>query len=239
MTVVIIFEIYKNLFMTNFWTTLPSPFFVLAPMEDVTDVVFRKIVRDTNLGSPQVLFTEFTNCDGICSVGQSKVIHRLKYDPVRERPIVAQIWGKTPKNYEETARLCLKLGFDGIDINMGCPEKSVVKQGACSALINNKPLASEIIEATKVGTNGQIPVSVKTRIGFGNIVTEDWSGFLLDQNIEALTVHGRTVSGDHLEANWSEIQKVVKIRDKNLHNSKKHDIISKLKQKWLDHRQNS
>jgi tRNA-dihydrouridine synthase len=198
--------------MKNFWKDLPRPFFILAPMEDVTDIAFRGMVRKANNGMPQVLFTEFTNCDGICSVGQSRVIHRLKYDKA-ERPIVAQIWGKTPLNYEETSKLCLELGFDGIDINMGCPEKSVIKQGACSALINNKPLAKEIIEACKRGTKGQIPISVKTRIGFNKIQTNDWISFLLAQDIQALTVHGRTVAGSDEPANWSEIKKSVEIRD--------------------------
>jgi tRNA-dihydrouridine synthase len=205
--------------MKNFWKELQIesrrtglPFFILAPMEDVTDMVFRGMVRKANNNMPQVLFTEFTNCDGICSIGQSRVIHRLKYDPA-QRPIVAQIWGKTPQNYEETSRLCLELGFDGIDINMGCPEKSVIKQGACSALINNKPLAKEIIEACKRGTGGQIPISVKTRVGFNNIQTEEWIGFLLEQDIQALTVHGRTVAGSDEPANWAEIQKSVEIRN--------------------------
>jgi tRNA-dihydrouridine synthase len=198
--------------MKNFWKDLPRPFFILAPMEDVTDIVFRGMVRKANASMPQVLFTEFTNCDGICSVGQSRVIHRLRYDP-SQRPIVAQIWGKTPQNYEETSKLCLELGFDGIDINMGCPEKSVIKQGACSALINNKPLAKEIIEACKRGTNGQIPISVKTRIGFNKIQTDEWISFLLEQDIQALTVHGRTVAGSDEPANWAEIMKSVEIRD--------------------------
>ena len=198
--------------MKNFWLDLPTPFFILAPMEDVTDIVFRGMVRKANDGMPQVLFTEFTNCDGICSVGQSRVIHRLKYDP-SQRPIVAQIWGKTPQNYEETSRLCLELGFDGIDINMGCPEKSVIKQGACSALINNQPLAKEIIEACKRGTGGKIPISVKTRIGFSKIQTDQWIGFLLEQDIQALTVHGRTVAGSDEPAKWEEIRKSVEIRN--------------------------
>jgi tRNA-dihydrouridine synthase len=212
--------------MKNFWLDLPTPFFILAPMEDVTDIVFRGMVCKANAGMPQVLFTEFTNCDGICSVGQSRVIHRLKYDP-SQRPIVAQIWGKTPLNYEETAKLCLELGFDGIDINMGCPEKSVIKQGACSALINNKTLAKEIIEACKRGTTGQIPISVKTRIGFNKIQTDEWIGFLLQQDIQALIIHGRTVAGNDEPANWSEIKKTVTIRDQTALKNKK--------QNWIKH----
>jgi tRNA-dihydrouridine synthase len=175
--------------MNNFWQKLPVNFSVLAPMEDVTDTVFRQII--ILAGRPDVFFTEFTNCDGICSVGQSKLIHRLKFNPL-EQPIVAQIWGATSQNYEETSRLCTELGFSGIDINMGCPERNVTKIGACSALINNPKLAKEIIQAVQKGTDGKIPVSVKTRIGFNTIVTKEWITFLLQQNIQALTIHGRT-----------------------------------------------
>jgi tRNA-dihydrouridine synthase len=216
-----------------------EPFFILAPMEDVTDIVFRGIIRKYNsaeyvknkLGivldnkiNPEILFTEFTNCDGMCSVGQSRVIHRLKYDS-NERPIIAQIWGKTPQNYYETAKLCLELGFDGIDINMGCPEKNVIKQGCCSALINNKELAKEIIDSVKKGTESKIPVSVKTRVGFKLIQTENWFGFLLEQNLDAITVHGRTVAQNELPANWGEITKVVEIN--------KNRILEKVKGEWV------
>ncbi len=201
--------------MNNFWvkyTQSNQPFFILAPMEDVTDVVFRQVVKKANQGRPQILFTEFTNCDGICSVGQSRVIHRLRYNPDTERPIVAQIWGKTPNNYRQTAKLCLELGFDGIDINMGCPEKSVIRQGSCSALINNQTLAQEIIQATQEGSEGRIPISVKTRIGFRKIQTEEWFNFLFEHNLQAITIHGRTVSGSNDPANWEEITKVVSLK---------------------------
>ena len=219
--------------MINFWRNLVTPFFILAPMEDVTDTVFRNIIRKANGGKPQVLFTEFTNCDGICSVGQSRVIHRLKYNPQTESPIVAQIWGHTPQNYFETARLCLELGFDGIDINMGCPEKNVIKIGCCSALINNQPLASEIIQAVQKGSSGKIPVSVKTRIGFKNIQTEQWLGFLMTQNLQAITVHGRTVAGDTLPADWTEIAKVVTMRNAYIE-AQKQERIAELKQRWIE-----
>ena len=229
----------QNCWQNQIYTKSNNPFFILAPMEDVTDIVFRGIVRKYNsvefvlaktgvsLGqesNPEILFTEFTNCDGMCSVGQSRVIHRLKYDP-SQRPIIAQIWGRTPQNYHETAKLCLELGFDGIDINMGCPEKNVIRQGCCSALINNKELAKEIIESVKKGVSGKIPVSVKTRIGFKIIETEDWYGFLLDQGLDAITVHGRTVSHDELPANWGEIKKVVGMN--------KQKVLEKVKEGWI------
>jgi tRNA-dihydrouridine synthase len=217
--------------MQNCWNkhhNTNKPFFVLAPMEDVTDMVFRQIVKKANNGKPEIVVTEFTNCDGICSVGQSRIIHRLKYNPDTERPIIAQIWGKTPENYYQTAKLCLELGFDGVDINMGCPEKNVIRQGACSALIRNQDLAKQIIEAVQNGVENKIPVSVKTRIGFFTIQTEEWFSFLLEQNLQAITVHGRTVKGSDEPANWEEIGKVVRLK-----NQRQATQLEEKKQNWI------
>jgi tRNA-dihydrouridine synthase len=196
--------------MVNFWNKLSKNFSVLAPMEDVTDTVFRQVI--IHAGKPNVLFTEFTNCDGMCSLGQAQLIHRLKYSDA-EKPIVAQIWGTNPINYEETARLCVELGFDGVDINMGCPEKNVVKIGACAALIDNEKLATAIIESTIKGTGGLIPVSIKTRIGYSKIDTERWVTFLLSHDIQALTIHGRTAKEMSLVDNhWEEIAKACELK---------------------------
>lgn len=197
--------------MTNFWKTLPKPFTVLAPMEHVTDHVFREIVA-TCLPKPDVMFTEFTNVEALTSAGYDKTIPRFKFSK-NQRPVVAQIWGMKPENYYTVAKMISELGFDGIDINMGCPERNVLKMGACSALIENRPLAKEIIEATKKGSN-KLPVSVKTRIGLKKVVTEDWITFLLEQKIDALTVHGRTSKQlSNVPANWDEIHKAVEIRN--------------------------
>ena len=192
------------------WQTLPKPFTILAPMEEVTDTVFRQIVM--RAGKPDVFFTEFCNVDGLQSKGREKVIHRLQYTK-GEHPIVAQIWGNTPEHYYTTAKELVEVGFDGIDINMGCPEKDVIKSGSCIALINNRTLAAEIIDATRRGA-GNLPVSVKTRIGLNTIATEDWCGWLLSQHLDALTVHGRTAKEQSdFPAHWDEIGKVVKLRD--------------------------
>ena len=198
--------------MTNFWKKLPKPFTVLAPMENVTDYVFREVIANY-LPKPDVMFTEFTNVEALNSVGFDKTIHRFKFSE-NQRPIVAQIWGINPKNYYKTAKMIVDLGFDGIDINMGCPDKAVVKIGACSALINNQPLAKEIIEAVKKGSN-KLPISIKTRIGVKEIVTEEWITFLLEQKIDAVTVHGRTAKQlSDVPANWNEITKAVEIKNK-------------------------
>ncbi len=196
--------------MPNFWKELKKPIMILAPMEDVTDTVFRQIVKQA--GTPDVFFTEFTSVEGICSGGKQAVSHRLKFDK-SERPLVAQIWGINPEHFKQTAELLVKMGFDGIDLNFGCPERSVLKQGACSAMINTPELAAKIIQATKEGA-GDLPVSVKTRIGFKEIQTEEWLGFLLKQDIAALTVHGRTVKEmSEVPAHWDEIGEAVKLRD--------------------------
>ena len=198
--------------MANIWSELQKPIFALAPMEDVTDSVFRRVI--VNCGRPSIMFTEFTNCEGLQSVGQARVIHRLYYTPI-EKPLIAQIWGITPENYYQSAKLVVSLGFDGLDLNFGCPVKNVIKLGACSALINNRPLAKEIIQATLEGLNGQIPLSIKTRIGFNRIQTEDWIGFLLSTAKPAcLTVHGRTVKEQSkYPVHWEEIAKCVSLRD--------------------------
>jgi nifR3 family TIM-barrel protein len=197
----------------NIWQQLEKPISILAPMEDVTDIAFRRVIKIC--GRPDLFFTEFTNCEGLQSEGRSKVIHRLKYEKA-EKPIIAQIWGLTPQNYYETGKLILDLGFDGVDINMGCPVKKVVKQGACSALIKKPELAKEIIDATLEGVKNKIPVSVKTRIGFDKIDTQEWIGFLLSKcRFDALTIHGRTVKEESkVPCRWGEIAKAVEIRNK-------------------------
>ncbi len=196
----------------NFWTNLKKPIFALAPMEDVTDTVFRQIVLKCS--KPDVLFTEFTSIDGILSEKGSKhVAQRLKYTSP-ERPLVAQIWGNDPEKFYQVAKLLKVLGFDGIDINMGCPASTVIKKKSCSYLIKNPELAGQIIESTIKGGGG-LPISVKTRLGFNDIQTEEWIGFLLSLPIAAITIHARTVKEmSKVPSHWDEIGKAVKLRDK-------------------------
>ncbi|MCR4329952.1 MAG: tRNA-dihydrouridine synthase [Candidatus Roizmanbacteria bacterium] len=196
--------------MQSIWNTLPRPFFALAPMEDVTDTVFRQII--SSCAPPDIFFTEFTNVDGMFSDGAKEVIHRLIFSK-KERPIIAQLWGGTPQNYYEAALVIRKMGFDGIDLNMGCPEKKVVKTGLCAALIKNHALAENIIRATLKGADG-LPVSVKTRIGYNTIETEPWIRFLLSFPLAAITVHARTVREmSSVPAHWDEIKRAVDIRN--------------------------
>ncbi len=196
--------------MAGFWDTLQRPFSALAPMEDVTDTVFRQMIA--TYAPPDVFFTEFVNVDGMCSAGRDAVIHRLRYTET-ERPIVAQIWGLKPENFERAARDIRKMGFDGVDLNMGCSVRKVLKTGACAKLIENTTLAGEIIRATVEGA-AEMPVSVKTRIGYTSKKTIEWCGFLLEHNLAALTVHGRIARQTYrTPADWGEIAKVVSLRD--------------------------
>ena len=194
----------------SFLSKLPKPFIVLAPMDDVTDTVFRQIVAD--LAPPDLYFTEFVNVDGLQSPGRPHLIHKLRFSD-REHPIIAQIWGLKPENFYKTTKEIIEMGYDGVDLNMGCPVKTVVKNGACAALINNRSLAGEIIDATKEAAGGHFPVSVKTRVGF---TTPDfsWVEFLLSQKLDLLSIHGRTAKQlSKVPADWNLINEVRKLRD--------------------------
>ncbi|MCK4918469.1 MAG: tRNA-dihydrouridine synthase [Candidatus Pacebacteria bacterium] len=195
----------------NFWKKLQKnkkPFFALAPMADVTDSALRQIVA--KYGKPDILFTEFVACDGLCSIGKEKLMPLLKFSE-NERPIIAQLFGSKPENFEKSARLIAELGFDGIDINMGCPQKNIVKQGAGAKLIDNPELAKEIIRATKRGA-GKLPVSIKTRIGYKKNEIEKWLPILLAEKPIAITIHGRTQKEmSKVPANWDVIKRGVEI----------------------------
>lgn len=196
--------------MKDFWQKLPRPFTVLAPLDGVTDVVFRQMV--TEMGKPDVLFTEFTMTDGFVSSGRERIMERLLLEE-GQKPVVAQIWGANPEHFYQTAKALEGLGFSGIDINMGCPDRTVIRGGACSALIKNPSLAAEIIQAVKEGA-GNLPVSVKTRIGFDQMQISEWIKFLLEQKLAALTVHLRTVRElSKVPAHWEYMPEIKQLRD--------------------------
>jgi tRNA-dihydrouridine synthase len=197
--------------MVNFWQNLNKPFSVLAPMDDVTDNVFRKVILNT--ARPDVFFTEFTNADGLTSPGSKIVGRKLKYEK-DQHPIVAQIWGNDPENIIKAAKIVKDLGFDGVDFNMSCPVRNIVKRGCGAKLIGNNSLAKEIIASLKEGAKG-IPISVKTRLGLSKNIIEEWATFLLSQKLDALTVHARTASQmSKFPADWEQIGLVVKIKNK-------------------------
>lgn len=202
--------------MINFWKKLKKPFFCLAPMSDVTDIAFRRILakysKNRENKDSVVFWTEFVSTDGLCNkLAKKKLSHILKYSEA-ERPIVAQVFGANPENMEKACRYIASLGFDGIDINMGCPDKSVVAQGAGAGLIKTPELARKIIQAAHTGiksAGSHIPVSVKTRIGFNKEEIDTWIPELLKENISALTIHLRTSKELSLvPANWDYIKKI-------------------------------
>ncbi|HAM37265.1 TPA: tRNA-dihydrouridine synthase [Patescibacteria group bacterium] len=183
---------------------------MLSPMEDVTDTVFRQIL--CKIGKPDVFFTEFMNVEGYCSVGKDRVDHRVRFSEI-ERPIVIQLWGNIPEDFAKTVKELKELNPDGFDINMGCAVRNVLSTGGGSALIKEPDLAKEIIKAVKQEA-GCIPVSVKTRLGYSIVDTENWIGLLLSQGLDMLTVHGRIAKDSYaIPSRWDEIQKVVKMRD--------------------------
>jgi nifR3 family TIM-barrel protein len=197
--------------MKNFWDKLNKPIFCLAPMADVTDCAFRQII--TKYGKPDVTWTEFVSADGLAHPeAQKKLLIDLKFSK-DEHPIVAQLFGSNVENMKVAAKLCKDLGFDGIDINMGCPHEAIEKQKAGSAMIKNIKLAKEIINSAREGAEG-LPVSVKTRIGYNKNEIETWIRGLLEENLPALTIHLRTRKEmSSVPAHWELMSRIVEIKN--------------------------
>lgn len=189
-------------------------FFLLAPMDDVTDTVFRRVVADC--ATPDYTMTEFVNVDGLCSPGRPKLMRKLDAS-LDTAPVIAQIWGKKSENFRQIASEIADgtiPGFSGIDLNFGCPAKSEVKAGCCSALqqIELRPQAADIIEATLEGA-GDFPVSFKTRLGFHEL-DYSWHEFLLHYKPWVLTVHVRTTKEmSKVPARWEDIKPIVELRN--------------------------
>lgn len=195
--------------MSNFWKKLKKRFFCLAPMADVTDVAFRRVIA--TYGKPDVMWNEFVSVEGLSHPkGREKLLPNLSFSDI-ERPIVAQIFGADPLKFQVVAELIQELGYDGIDINMGCPVGKIVKQGSGADLINDPELAKKIIRATKAGA-GKLPVSVKTRLGSNVDTLDTWLPVLLEEGLSAITIHARTakeMSGP--KARWERISRAKEI----------------------------
>ncbi|MBU4347984.1 tRNA-dihydrouridine synthase [Patescibacteria group bacterium] len=204
--------------MKGFWKKISEkakkekrPITASASMSNVTDAAFRRMIAKH--GKPDVIWTEFVSCDGLCSRGRDKLMQDLIFDKA-EHPIVVQFFGSKPENFYKCALLAQELGFDGIDINMGCPDRAILKQGAGASLIKNPRLARRIIKETIRGA-GKLPVSVKTRIGFNEIEIKKWLPQLLNVGLSAITIHGRTKKEmSKVLTHWDVIAEAVKIRDK-------------------------
>ena len=194
----------------GFWGKLPRPIMALAPMANVTDAAFRRIIA--KYGKPDVTFTEFVSADGLMSAGRENLLIDLMYSE-SERPIVAQLFSGNPEKMCEAAKLVKKLGFDGLDINMGCPDRSIEKSGAGAALIKNPSRAREVIRAAKEGAM-PLPVSIKTRLGYNKDILEEWLPELLVEEPAAITIHARTRKEmSNAPAHWERVKRAVEIRD--------------------------
>jgi nifR3 family TIM-barrel protein len=201
-----------------FWNNLKKPFFVMAPMADVTDVAFRALVAKR--GAPNVFWTEFVSADGLYHTreiqkmkdGENPLMRDLIFDK-SERPIVAQIFSSKPEMIAYAAKLVAELGFDGVDINMGCPDRAIERQGCGAAMIRTPALAREIIRAAKEASS--LPVSVKTRIGYNRESLDEWLTALLEEAPAAITLHLRTRKEMSLvPADWEQMKKAVEIRNR-------------------------
>jgi tRNA-dihydrouridine synthase len=200
----------KLIMKENFWRDLPRPFFILAPMEDVTNVVFRHVISEA--ARPDVFFTEFTNTESYCHPeGQQSVRGRLTFTE-DEQPIVAHIWGDKPEYFRQMSIGMAELGFKGIDINMGCPAPNVAPKGKGCGLIRRPEVAAELIQAAKTGG---LPVSVKTRLGYTDVDEwRDWLTHVLKQDIVNLSIHLRTKKEmSNVDAHWELIPEIKKLRD--------------------------
>jgi nifR3 family TIM-barrel protein len=211
----------------NFWQHVPKPFLAVAPMADVTDVAFRRMIAtysahtraDGTIGGPDVMWTEFVAADGLLRAtpeGKEKLMKDLLYSE-SERPIVAQLFTRHPEHMEYAAQLCRELGFDGIDINMGCPAGTIIDQGCGAAMIKTPDTAQAVIRAAKRGArsdDGGIPVSVKTRLGYNADQVEDWVPVILAEHPAALTIHARTRKDmSKVPARWERLIRVRELRD--------------------------
>ena len=202
----------------NIWEKLPQPFLVLAPMEGVTDIIFRQVVA--HAGRPDLFFTEFTNVSSYASEkGRHNALERLEIAPT-DAPIIAQIWGKNPEHFKETAHACESLGFAGVDLNFGCPDKHVNKAGGGAAMIRTPDLAIECFKNAKSSTN--LPVSIKTRLGWSQPEEyKEWLPVLLAEHPTALTVHLRTKKEmSKVPAHFELIPDIIKLRDNISPNTK-------------------
>lgn len=206
----------------NFWKELKNkkelegkPFFCLAPMADVTDIAFRELI--SKYGKPDVIWTEFVSANGLMSPGREALLVDLQFTDI-QRPIVAQIFSSDIEKIEGAAKLCAELGFDGIDINMGCPDKTIEKQGSGAGMIKTPEIAKSVIQAAKRGIKASgkdIPLSVKTRVGYNYPDIDGWIKTILNENISTLSVHARTRKDlSKVPANWDYLKQVVALRDK-------------------------
>lgn len=193
--------------MRNVWTELPKPLIYLAPMSGVTNIAYRQMVKHFGV---DLVFPEFISTFAL-HYGSEKSIEMLRFDE-SERPIIAQIFGSEPELFHEAAQLMVKLGFDGVDINFGCPAPKVAKNGGGCALLGDLGRCREIIEATIDGVAGAVPVSVKTRISYKKTHVREFADMIADLPLANICVHGRPFEKPYLGAANLDCVKEIKSR---------------------------
>ncbi len=190
----------------------------MAPMADVTDVAFRALVAKR--GPPDIFWTEFVSADGLYHTREIQKMSDTSNPLMRElafntdqRPILAQIFSNSPEMVAYATKLIAELGFDGVDINMGCPDRAIERQGCGAAMIKTPKLAQDIIRAAQEASG--LPVSVKTRVGYTKETLEEWLAALLETGPAAVTLHLRTRKELSLvPADWELMKKAVGIRNR-------------------------
>jgi tRNA-dihydrouridine synthase B len=184
-------------------TVTISPATVLAPMAGVTDTVFRRFIR--NLGGCGLIMTEFTSADGVLRKKDQKAKRYLHFYE-DEHPISAQLFGSDPNVMAEAARMVEGLGFDLVDLNLGCPAKKVVKCNGGSGLLRDLPAIGKIFEAVRAAV--RIPFTVKFRAGWNDeeIVCVELARMAEDSGLAAVALHARTREmGYSGQARWEWI----------------------------------
>lgn len=189
------------------WDASEKPLLLLAPLHEVTDAAFRETVAAC--GEPDIMFTEFTSVDGLSHpVARDRIIRRYLQRGEHEHKTAVQIWGNDPEKFREAAALSKELGFAGVDINTGCPDKAVVKQEKGGALLKDYARVIDLVAATIEGAGG-LPVSVKTRLGFDSDIADAWIPALAESGVSAITLHARTVKeGSRVPARWDRIKEL-------------------------------
>lgn len=203
----------------SFWNDLikrGKPIVGLSPMDGVTDAAMRYMTA--KYGHPDVMFTEFVSVDALHYASAERRERLLKtfmraqdVAPLQNRPYeIAQVFGHTPELFVEAATLVERLGFDGIDINMGCPAHKVEELGSGAGLIRTPKIAQEIVRVVKGAT--KLPVSVKTRIGVDHDVAEEWMETLMEVEPAMISLHGRTLRQLYQgTADWETIARAARV----------------------------
>lgn len=208
------------------WAQLNYPVILCPPMDGITDSAFRELIAD--MGGSSALYCEFINVKGLI-FQNPKTLFELKYTE-KQRPIIAQLFGNNPEDFYEASKMVVKMGFDSIDVNMGCPAHKVASKGGGCALMGNTENAAEIVRQTIKGANEaakelnlghEIEVTCKMRLGISDTDTVMHHGLsMIEAGAKCIAIHGRTLKQMYTgEAKWEPIKDFIKIKNERYGNS--------------------